>query len=66
MVVAECAGSRIGLQAAQANAGWHVQVDSRGPGEVRVNFVQGGDGGEAEVTAACRSGAPVFEVSGDR
>ncbi len=64
-VVTECTGSRIELRGAQANPGWRVQVEERGPEEVSVHFEQGGDGAEAEVRARCTGGEPRYEASGD-
>lgn len=60
-VSAECRGSRISLQAAQADAGFAVQVDERGPEEVHVHFEGREDEGrESEVEGRCRDGVPVF------
>jgi hypothetical protein len=62
-VSVECRERVISLVAAQADAGFVVEVDERGPEEVKVAFEgQGEEGRASEVAAACRAGVPEFEV----
>ena len=66
-MVAECSGSRIGLVAAQPDAGFAVEVGSRGPGEVEVSFHGSGDDGrETQVKGACVGGTPRFSAESER
>ena len=65
-VSVECRGARISLVAAQADAGFRVEVGKRGPEEVEVKFDgQGEEERETEVHAHCSGGTPVFEVRTD-
>lgn len=64
-VVTACSGSRIQLRSAQANPGWRVKVEDRGPQKVYVHFARGDDGGETEVEARCSAGEPRYQVSRD-
>ncbi len=65
-VSVECLGRAISLVAAQADAGFVVEVNKRGPDEVDVAFEgQGEEGRETEVSAVCRSAVPTFEVSAE-
>jgi hypothetical protein len=60
----ECRGATISLKGAQPNSGWSIDIDERGPEEVRVDF----DSGErrTRVQSACVGGSPRFDVgSGD-
>lgn len=66
-VSVECQGPRISLVAAQADAGFRVEVGNRGPEEVEVTFVgQGDEERQSEVHAHCGGGAPVFEVQTEK
>ncbi len=66
VVVAECRGAVISLAAAQADSGFRVEVESRGPQEVNVQFRgQGEEGRETEVQAECHGGAPAFQAQTD-
>jgi hypothetical protein len=63
-VTVECRGATISLKGAQPNSGWSIDIDERGPEEVRVDF----DSGErrTRVQSACVGGSPRFDVdSGD-
>lgn len=62
-VVTTCRGSTLRFDAAQANAGWRIEVGDRGPREVEVHFQRGGDGGEVEVKARCSGGVPDYDVA---
>ena len=63
MVVAECRDRTIRLVAAQPNSGWAVEVGSRGPHEVEVQFREKKEEGrQVEVHAECRGGQPRFTV----
>ncbi|MGK2875543.1 MAG: hypothetical protein ACSLEW_07860 [Nocardioides sp.] len=65
-VSVECRGQEISLVAAQADAGFVVEVDHRGPDEVKVAFEgQGEEGRETEVSAECRAAVPEFEVDAE-
>lgn len=65
-VSVECRGQEISLVAAQADAGFVVEVDHRGPDEVKVAFEgQGEEGRETEVSAECRAAVPEFEVNAE-
>jgi hypothetical protein len=60
VVTVECNGSTISLKGAQPNSGWSIDVDERGPEEVRVDF----DNGErrTRVHSECVGGSPRFDV----
>jgi hypothetical protein len=60
VVTVECRGASISLQGAQPNTGWSIDIDERGPEEVRVDF----DSGErrTRVQAQCVGGSPRFSV----
>lgn len=65
-VSVECRGRAVSLVAAQADAGFVVEVDERGPDEVTVAFEgQGEEGRETEVSAVCRALVPEFEVNAE-
>ncbi len=38
VVTVECRGATISLQGAQPNSGWSIEIDERGPEEVRIEF----------------------------
>ncbi len=66
-MVAECSGSRIRLVAAQPDAGFAVEVGSRGPGEVEVSFHGRGDEErETQVKGVCVGGTPRFSAESER
>lgn len=60
VVTVECQGPSISLQGAQPNSGWSIDVDSRGPKEVRVDFDN--DERRTRVHAECVGGTPRFDV----
>ena len=62
-MVTTCRGSTLEFDAAQANAGWRIEVGDRGPREVEVHFQRDGDGGEVEVKARCSGGVPDYAVA---
>ncbi len=65
-VAAVCHGRSISLDAAQADSGFRVVVEDRGPEQVHVNFRgQGDEGRETEVQARCQGGTPVFSTHTD-
>lgn len=65
-VAAVCRGRVISLDAAQADSGFRVEVEDRGPEEIHVSFRgQGEEGRETEVQARCQGGAPVFSAHTD-
>ncbi len=61
-VVARCDGDTISLQSATPADGWGVDVGSRGPEEVEVEFSTGDGSSEQQtkVRAECSGGAPRF------
>ena len=70
-VSARCLGARISLVSASPADGWRMEVDKRGPEEVRVHFERGETDDESEsephereaqVDAWCRGGVPRFAV----
>jgi hypothetical protein len=72
-VTSRCVGSRISLVSATPSNGWRMEVDDRGPGRVRVEFKNSGEGEdvedvedvedrETEVRAECVGGAPRYRV----
>ena len=65
-VAAACEGSRIALRAASPTDGWSIEVDRRGPREVRVEFETGTeDERRTSVRGRCSGGVPVFVVDND-
>ncbi len=61
VVTAECQGWAISLLSAQGDSGYHVEVWSKGPRRVGVNFeAQDGSGQRTEVFGACYRGTPKF------
>jgi hypothetical protein len=60
VVTVECRGATISLKGAQPNSGWSIDIDERGPEEVRVDF----DSGErrTRVHSECVGGTPRFDV----
>lgn len=60
VVTVECRGPNISLKGAQPNSGWSIDVDSRGPDEVRVDFDN--DERRTRVQAECVGGTPRFDV----
>ena len=65
-VSVECRSQAVSLVAAQADAGFVVEVDNRGPEEVTVAFEgQGEEGRETDVSAVCRAAVPEFEVNAE-
>lgn len=70
-VTVRCVGPRISLVSTTPTDGWRMEVDKRGPEEVRVHFERGetddeseseGDEREAQVQARCGGGVPRFSV----
>lgn len=65
-VSATCQRSAISLDGAQADVGFTVEVEDRGPERLRVHFEgQGEEGRETEVEAQCVDGVPDFTVSAE-
>ncbi len=65
-VAVVCTGATISLASAQADAGFRVEVDERGPVEVRVELEEQADEGrKSEVRATCVDGVPVLETDTD-
>jgi hypothetical protein len=65
-VVVVCTGPTISLAAAQPDAGFRVEVDERGPVEVRVEFEeQVEEERKSEVRGTCVDGLPVLQVDSD-
>jgi hypothetical protein len=64
VVVVECLGPAASLVGAQADTGFKVEVEKRGPQRVEVEFDGQGekDQQESKVRAHCANGVPVFEV----
>jgi hypothetical protein len=60
VVTVECRGPNISLKGAQPNSGWSIDVDSRGPEEVRVDFESGER--RTRVQAECVGGTPRFQI----
>lgn len=60
VVTVECRGPNISLKGAQPNSGWSIDVDSRGPVKVRVDFESGER--RTRVQAECVGGTPRFDV----
>jgi hypothetical protein len=65
-VTARCEGRAISLVSASPSNGWAIEVDKRGPREVRVELETGGDDElRTRVRGRCVGGAPRFEVDTD-
>ena len=60
VVTVECRGPNISLKGAQPNSGWSIDVDRRGPDEVRVDFENGER--RTRVQSECVGGTPRFNV----
>jgi len=60
-VSVRCTDATILLRIAQPDNGWRVQVNSSGPVRIDLRF-RLDDESETRVTAACRTGSPVFSV----
>jgi hypothetical protein len=61
-----CVGRTVSLRYATPANGWRVEVEDRGPGQVKVSFTaSGGEQRESEVEAECEAGVPVFSTSAD-
>ena len=66
VVAVSCDADAIVLRAASPDDGWSIEVDRRGPREVRVEFESGAeDDRRTEVRSRCSGGVPVFEVDAD-
>ncbi len=69
-VSVRCLGTRISLESASPGDGWRLEVEQRGPEEVKVQFERGetdgedsgGEEREGELKARCRGGEPRFEA----
>ena len=61
-VTVECRGARIELLGAQPNPGWSIEIDNRGPEEVRVEFDSNDGDRRTRVQAVCVGGTPRFEI----
>ena len=65
-MIAECRGSVISLDAAQPNDGFRIEVDDRGPDDLRVEFEGLGESDrKTEVRGECEGGVPVLEIRND-
>ena len=62
VVTVECRGPSISLQGAQPNSGWSIEVDERGPEEVRVEFDSNDGDRRTRVQSECVGGTPRFDV----
>ena len=61
-VTVECNGANISLKGAQPNSGWSIDVDRRGPDEVRIDFESNDGERRTRVQAECVGGTPRFDV----
>ncbi|GAB3589727.1 hypothetical protein GCM10027446_02910 [Angustibacter peucedani] len=65
-VTVRCTGRDASLRSAAPSDGWRVEVELRGPEQVKVRFTTAAGGGrESEVEAECEDGTPVFSTSDD-
>lgn len=66
-VVAACQGARISFRSAAPADGWRMEVDSRGPSRVKVEFErrEGDTERKTEVEATCVGGSPRFRAEVD-
>ena len=62
-VAVRCTGSTASLQSASPSDGYRVEVGSRGPGEVEVEFR--GDERRVKVRAGCVAGTPRFSTENE-
>jgi hypothetical protein len=62
VVTVECRGATISLEGAQPNSGWSIEVEERGPEEVRVDFESDDGDRRTRVQSECVGGTPRFEV----
>lgn len=62
VVTVECQGPSISLEGAQPNSGWSIEIDRRGPDEVRVDFESNDGDTRVRVQSECVGGTPRFEV----
>jgi hypothetical protein len=62
VVTVECRGASISLEGAQPNSGWSIEVERRGPEEVRVDFESNDGERRTRVQSECIGGTPRFEV----
>jgi hypothetical protein len=62
VVTVECRGATISLEGAQPNSGWSIEIDERGPEEVRVEFDSNDGDRRTRVQAECVGGTPRFEI----
>ena len=60
VVTVECNGATISLKGAQPNSGWSIDIEERGPEEVRIDFE--GDERRTRVQSECVGGTPQFDV----
>ena len=58
----ECRGATISLKGAQPNSGWSIEIDERGPEEVRVEFDSNDGDRRTRVQSECVGGTPRFDV----
>src|SRR5688572_28302763 len=61
-VTASCSAGSVTLVQARPSSGWKVEVDDAGPAVVRVELETADERSRVRVEAACRDGAPVFDV----
>ncbi len=65
VVTVECRGATISLKGAQPNSGWSIEIDERGPEEVRVEFDSNDGDRRTRVQSECVGGTPRFNVDVD-
>ncbi|MGH3307498.1 MAG: hypothetical protein ACRDOX_07380 [Nocardioides sp.] len=65
VVTVECRGATISLEGAQPNSGWSIEIDRRGPDEVRVDFESNDGDRRTRVQSECVGGTPRFDVDQD-
>ena len=58
----ECHGATISLKGAQPNSGWSIDIDERGPEEVRIDFDKTNGERRTRVQSECVGGTPRFDV----
>ena len=61
-VTVECNGANISLKGAQPNSGWSIDIDRRGPDQVRIDFESNDGERRTRVQSQCVGGTPRFDV----
>ena len=62
VVTVECRGATISLKGAQPNSGWSIEINERGPEEVRIDFESNDGDRRTRVQSECVGGTPRFDV----